>query len=631
MTKLTVKRSWYASGSPFVWLNGGALAISLVMVIGTLFWILFNGFDHFWPKKVFDANYEKRVVTIKQVNGKPVEVDGKPVEEVIVTNKRVIGQVFDVEDIEILTLKEGRLDTTGFTGETAERSRVKISKHFEKYMSEWLKDRTEDERLTVIERTINGNIYGYIHELTYYEYDRDAINPQPDFQNVAGKAATSSVPSTENDCPSVSIDQHTVEHYQAQYRKQAKKVTLTGAEALAKFNERVAHASTLRGEMIDVAKHAIGSINYDVKQLQDREKYFDYRIRKGDDPAEFMAERKSLVAKYCELTNDVKVLESKLSRLKAQLHMDTYIYEGAASKKETLPVAEVVYQYQPNTFSWTDKWGHFFHKVWEFVADDPREANSEGGVYPAIFGTVIMVILMSIVVTPIGVIAAIYMHEYAKQGTLIRIVRVAVNNLAGVPSIVFGIFGLAFFVYFIGGGLDALFYPHLSGGVWGSPGLIWASLTLALLTLPVVIVSTEEGLSRIPRAVREGSLALGSTKWETLWRVVIPMASPGIMTGLILAIARAAGEVAPLMLVGVVKSAPELVIDGNFPFFHAERQFMHLGFHIYDVGFQSPDSEAVRGNVYATSALLIVIIVSLNLFAVRIRNRLREKFRALQH
>jgi phosphate transport system permease protein len=242
-----------------------------------------------------------------------------------------------------------------------------------------------------------------------------------------------------------------------------------------------------------------------------------------------------------------------------------------------------------------------------------------------------MVIIMSILVTPFGVVAAVYLREYAKQGPLTRIIRIAVNNLAGVPSIVYGVFGLGFFVYFIGGNLDRLFFPEaLPAPTFGSPGILWASLTLALLTLPVVIVSTEEGLSRIPRAIREGSLALGATKAETLWRTVLPMASPAMMTGLILAIARAAGEVAPLMLVGVVKLAPSLPLDANAPFVHLERKFMHLGFHIYDVGFQSPNVEAARPLVYATSLLLVLVIIALNLTAIHIRNHLREKYRALE-
>jgi phosphate transport system permease protein len=296
-----------------------------------------------------------------------------------------------------------------------------------------------------------------------------------------------------------------------------------------------------------------------------------------------------------------------------------------------LPVAKIVRAYRPNAMNLLQKIGFYISKGWEFVSDDPREANTEGGIFPAIFGTVMMVLLMSVIVTPFGVVAAVYLREYATQGPLTRLIRIAVNNLAGVPSIVYGVFGLGFFVYFLGGNIDQLFYPEaLPAPTFGTPGLMWASLTLALLTLPVVIVATEEGLSRIPSSIREGSLALGATKAETLWRTVLPMASPAMMTGLILAVARAAGEVAPLMLVGVVKLAPALPLDGNPPFLHLDRKFMHLGFHIYDVGFQSPNVEAARPLVYATALLLVLVILVLNLAAISIRNRLRERYRELE-
>jgi phosphate transport system permease protein len=285
-----------------------------------------------------------------------------------------------------------------------------------------------------------------------------------------------------------------------------------------------------------------------------------------------------------------------------------------------------------NQMSFIEKLFMFFSQIASFISDDPREANTEGGVFPAIFGTVLMVLLMTVIVSPMGVIAAIYLHEYAGNNALTKLLRIAVINLAGVPSIVYGVFGLGFFVYMVGGSLDQIFYPEtLPSPTFGTPGVMWSAITLAILTLPVVIVSTEEGLSRIPSAMRHGSLALGATKVETLWRIILPIASPAIMTGIILAIARAAGEVAPLMLVGVVKMAPNLPLDGNFPFLHLDRKFMHLGFHIYDVGFQSPNVEAARPLVYATALLLVTIIISLNMTAVSIRNKLREKYRMLEH
>jgi phosphate transport system permease protein len=269
----------------------------------------------------------------------------------------------------------------------------------------------------------------------------------------------------------------------------------------------------------------------------------------------------------------------------------------------------------------------YMQNLWSFLSGQPREANTEGGIFPAIFGTVLMVFLMTIVVMPFGVMAAVYLREYAKQGFLVRMVRIAVNNLAGVPSIVFGVFGLGCFIYAAGGTIDQLFFPEaLPNPTFGTGGILWASLTLALLTVPVVIVATEEGLSSVPREFREGSIGLGATKFETLRHVIVPCALPGILTGLILAMARAAGEVAPLMLTGVVKLAPSLPLDDAFPFLHLDRKFMHLGFHIYDVGFQSPNVEAAKPMVYMTTLTLIVVVVTLNLLAVMVRNRLRKRF-----
>jgi len=291
------------------------------------------------------------------------------------------------------------------------------------------------------------------------------------------------------------------------------------------------------------------------------------------------------------------------------------------------PAGNLLGIFPSNRAGFAGRLGEMFHRIWKFLSEDPREANTEGGVFPAIFGTVIMTLVMSLFVTPFGVIAAIYLREYARQGHMVRIVRISVNNLAGVPSIVFGVFGLAFFVYFVGGGIDRMFYADkLPTPTYGTPGILWASLTLALLTLPVVIVATEEALSAVPRGVREAALACGASKWQTIQRVVLPASLPGILTGVILAMARGAGEVAPLMLVGVVKLAPSLPIDDIAPYIHPERKFMHLGFHIYDLGFQSPDAEAAKPIVYATALLLIVVVVTLNLTAILIRNRLKKRF-----
>ena len=401
---------------------------------------------------------------------------------------------------------------------------------------------------------------------------------------------------------------------------------VVGKGAWESLQERLQRTTEIFAQIRELEKGEIGSINYGLERLRLRERALELE---GNTDA---VEQQEIKQERAELNADYAGLQQRLVDLYKAINRDQMMVTVSTGETVMVPLAKVVSAYRPNDMSVFGKLGFYLAKVWEFVSDEPREANTEGGIFPAIFGTVMMVIIMSIMVVPFGVVAAVYLREYAKQGPLTQLIRIAVNNLAGVPSIVYGVFGLGFFVYFLGGNLDQLFFPEaLPAPTFGTPGLMWASLTLALLTVPVVIVATEEGLSRIPKSVREGSLALGATKAETLWRTVLPMASPAIMTGLILAIARAAGEVAPLMLVGVVKLAPSLPLDGNMPFLHLDRKFMHLGFHIYDVGFQSPNVEAARPLVYATALLLVLVIVALNLFAIAIRNRLREKYRALEN
>lgn len=401
------------------------------------------------------------------------------------------------------------------------------------------------------------------------------------------------------------------------------------AGAWAALEQRIARARGIYDEIYRIEKKAIGAINYEIETLRLRGRKLELR-REQLSPEAIGKRQAELDSRRAELQTEYQALQGKLADLYHQINRDSLTAEVMDGRVVSVPLAKVVHAYRPNTMNVFQKIHFYFGKLWEFLADEPREANTEGGIFPAIFGTVVMVLIMSVIVTPLGVIAAVYLREYAKQGVVTRIVRIAVNNLAGVPSIVYGMFGLGFFVYFIGAHIDQAFFAEgLPSPTFGTPGLLWASFTLALLTLPVVIVATEEGLARIPRSLREGSLALGATKAETLWRVVLPMASPAIMTGLILAVARAAGEVAPLMLVGVVKLAPALPLDGNFPYVHLDRKFMHLGFHIYDVGFQSPNVEAARPLVYATALLLVIIIALLNFSAVALRNHLREKYRAL--
>ncbi|MCI0666995.1 MAG: phosphate ABC transporter permease PstA [Methylococcaceae bacterium] len=399
-----------------------------------------------------------------------------------------------------------------------------------------------------------------------------------------------------------------------------------GPDLGATLQQQIEAARAIQHEITQIEKIEIGAVNFQLDKLRLKARRLELNnALNAANRASLQAERNGLDRRY-------QSLRERLTQLHDKIAAGTVSMQTSDNRVVDIPLSKIVRAYQPNKLTVFEKLSFYFEKLWEFVSDEPREANTEGGIFPAIFGTVLLVLIMSMLVTPMGVIAAVYLREYANQGFLTRLIRIAVNNLAGVPAIVYGIFGLGFFVYFLGGAVDQVFYPEsLPAPVFGTPGLLWASITLAVLTLPVVIVATEEGLARIPRSIREGSLALGATKAETLWRTVIPMASPAIMTGMILAISRAAGEVAPLMLVGVVKLAPSLPLDGNFPFLHLERKFMHLGFHIFDVGFQSPNVEAARPLVYATALLLVVVIIVLNLSAIAIRNHLREKYRALEN
>ncbi|HGY0991558.1 TPA: phosphate ABC transporter permease PstA [Aeromonas salmonicida subsp. pectinolytica] len=546
---------WFKSGAPWIWMTGGAVSLSLVAVLGLLLLIGWRGLIYFWPHPIYEWQ-------IQDVSG----------------NKSVlIGEINDSELVPVERLRAAGIPLEGEDREVLTRYLVKTgNREFVDLDFRWvletdIKSQSLPAEMAVIERTTNGNFYGYV--------------------------------------------------------VQAKEDGVLHEQGLHKVLKRMlARSNGLSEQASKLQKGAIGSINYQLEKLRLKERKAELNDELTDQlKAELVEERKALNDRY-------QILEKELFSLRAQADRDAITVKDMRGELVTMPMSKVLDVTWPNAMGLPAKVGHWFHQIGKFVTGEPREANTEGGVFPAIFGTVFMVILMAIIVTPLGVVAAVYLHEYAGKNSLTKLIRIAVINLAGVPSIVYGVFGLGFFVYTLGGSLDQLFYPEaLPSPTFGSPGVIWSALTLAILTLPVVIVSTEEGLSRIPSTIRQGSLALGATQAETLWRIVLPMASPAIMTGLILAIARAAGEVAPLMLVGVVKLAPTLPMDGNFPYLHVERKFMHLGFHIYDVGFQSPNVEAARPLVYATSFLLVTVIVGLNLTAIGIRNHLREKFRSLEH
>lgn len=552
---------WLSSGSPFVWLNAGAVAISVIMVVGLLGLLAVRGMAHFWPAEVMQANYAPPALS-----GEPqvTEVIGERVESESVSSVQIASSGIPVDEsvafYDRQLVKMGNRDVTGAD--------------FAWLLSSFISEIRYPENIVAMERREWGNFYGFL----------------------------------------------------ASVSESGEELSLSGDEALwSEFESRLDRASRLHEAIYDIEKGEIGKINYALERLRLRQRRLEIDSQLTPQRmAELDQERAELDQRYSELQQELLALNTEIDR-------DSARFTVANGAEVEVEFAEIVRAYRPNQLGLIGKTGVYFAKLGEFLTDEPREANTEGGIFPAIFGTVMMVLLMSVFVTPFGVVAAVYLREYARQGFVTQAIRIAVNNLAGVPSIVYGVFGLGFFIYIIGAEVDQLFYPEaLPAPTLGTGGLLWASLTLALLTVPVVIVATEEGLARIPRSVREGSLALGATKFETLWRVVLPMASPAMMTGLILAVARAAGEVAPLMLVGVVKLAPSLPVDGNYPYLHLDQKFMHLGFHIYDVGFQSPNIEAARPLVFATALLLVLVIAALNLSAVALRNHLREKYKSLE-
>lgn len=384
-------------------------------------------------------------------------------------------------------------------------------------------------------------------------------------------------------------------------------------------------ANQLHEEIEFIRTVEIGDINYDIEQARLAIRGFKIQgVSDSPEIDELQGSIQQLESQYQQHVEALRALDDRLAE-------NSVVLVDTNGREKSLPVGQIVNALRPNDMGVVEKCLTYLVNFWTVLSDEPREANTEGGIFPAIFGTVMMVLIMSVAVVPFGVLAAFYLKEYARQGSIVRMVRIAVNNLAGVPSIVFGVFGLGFFVYAVGGTIDQLFYPEaLPNPTFGTGGILWASLTLALMTVPVVIVATEESLSAVPREYREGSLALGATKFESMVRVILPCALPGILTGLILAVARATGEVAPLMLTGVVKLAPALPLDFHFPFVHLDRKFMHLGFHIYDVGFQSPNVEAAKPMVYVTTFILVMVVILLNITAIALRNRMRKKFKGAE-
>ncbi|MGK4423003.1 phosphate ABC transporter permease PstA [Yersinia enterocolitica] len=489
---------------------------------------------------------------------------------------RVIGEIYQQQSIPREQLEQAGIMLPPEAGETVTRYLIKTGNReiqgqdFHRLLDTDIQQRSQPKDLLVLDRHINGTAYGFLAGML--------DNGQP----------------------------------------------VVGDNLAQELQKRIPVIQALVRQSKDIQFRQMNMLNQQFEALRLQKK----RLQMSGNFDGKAQDR--IEAEWGELQRSHQAMMEKLRGLQSDQSRYTLLLRDMNGQVHPLPLSQINRAWYPNDMNLGQKLRHFAVQTHKFLTDNPRNANTEGGVFPAIFGTVLMVILMSIVVMPLGVIAAVYLHEYAGKNWLTRMIRISVVNLAGVPSIVYGVFGLGFFVYFIGGSLDKLFYPEaLPNPTFGTPGVLWAALTLALLTLPVVIVATEEGLSRIPASLRQGSLALGASKAETLWHIVLPMAAPAMITGLILAVARAAGETAPLMLVGVVKSAPLLPVDGVFPFLHLERKFMHLSFQIYDMAFQSPNVEAARPLVFATALLLVIIVVGLNLAAIGIRHHLREKYRGL--
>ncbi|HHL2559293.1 TPA: phosphate ABC transporter permease PstA [Yersinia enterocolitica] len=489
---------------------------------------------------------------------------------------RVIGEIYQQQSIPREQLEQAGIMLPPEAGETVTRYLIKTGNReiqgqdFHRLLDTDIQQRSQPKDLLVLDRHINGTAYGFLAGML--------DNGQP----------------------------------------------VVGDNLAQELQKRIPVIQALVRQSKDIQFRQMNMLNQQFEALRLQKK----RLQMSGDFDGKAQDR--IEAEWGELQRSHQAMMEKLRGLQSDQSRYTLLLRDMNGQVHPLQLSQINRAWYPNDMSLGQKLRHFALQTHKFLTDNPRNANTEGGVFPAIFGTVLMVILMSIVVMPLGVIAAVYLHEYAGKNWLTRMIRISVVNLAGVPSIVYGVFGLGFFVYFIGGSLDKLFYPEaLPNPTFGTPGVLWAALTLALLTLPVVIVATEEGLSRIPASLRQGSLALGASKAETLWHIVLPMAAPAMITGLILAVARAAGETAPLMLVGVVKSAPLLPVDGVFPFLHLERKFMHLSFQIYDMAFQSPNVESARPLVFATALLLVIIVVGLNLAAIGIRHHLREKYRGL--
>ncbi|MSO54220.1 MAG: phosphate ABC transporter permease PstA [Rhodospirillales bacterium] len=551
-----------AYGEPYLWGLGGALALGVLMIVGLLFLVFWNGIATFYPKPIAE---------IRLTDGATI-IAGEPIRSELYRPAADERGRMSPEAQRAMDAADGH----------ANRTLYRIG-NYDLYNEDfsWVSDHT---------------VASVAHPADYHFVERLEWGP------LIGRIKTATLSGQSRSA--ADLDRAVLD--QAHDRARARWARIRELE-----------------------RDGIGAINHELEA--ERLHVRKVALTDGEGSSEHRRATDELATRSVELQAQYQRLVGEANALKAENARNEIVFADVTGREIKVPLAGIVRMYPANALNVFQAIGVYLSRWWEFLSDEPREANTEGGVLPAIFGTFAMTLLLVVAVTPFGVITALYLREYAKQGRLVAAVRISVNNLAGVPSIVYGVFGLGFFAYLVGGSIDAWFFQErLPSPTFGTGGLLWSSLTLAILTVPVVIVASEEALAAVPLSVREGSLACGASKWQTIRRVVLPQAMPGIMTGVILAMARGAGEVAPLMLVGVVKLAPELPIDGIFPFLHLERSFMHLGFHIYDVGFQSRNSEAGKPMVFVTTLLLITLVASMNAFAIVVRNRLKKRFAGAQ-
>jgi phosphate transport system permease protein len=550
-----------ARGEPALWMLGGALALGILMIVGFLVLVVWNGALAFWPKPI---------ELVQLADGSVLAGEPRRTES------------FRPQESQLAALSPEAREAIAAAGGFAQRTLYRIG-NYDLYNEDFrwvtafeVRSVSRPADLMLIERLEWGPFIGRVEGVSVNGVER----------------------------PRAEISGAELARLHAEARERWERLRLVERDAIGAVNRR-----------IEERRLELRAIALDAGAGSDRHRAAEARF----------------AAESAGLQKEHEGLAAEAGRIRAEDATVRLLLADAAGQQTALPLSAVVRMYPANALDLSGKLGVYLSRWWEFLSEEPREANTEGGIWPAIFGTAAMTLLLVVVVAPFGIVTALYLREYARQGRLVSLVRISVNNLAGVPSIVYGVFGLGFFAYLVGGTIDQIFYPErLPNPTFGTGGLLWASLTLALLTVPVVIVATEEALAAVPRSMREGALACGASKWQTIRTIVLPRALPGIMTGIILAMARGAGEVAPLMLVGVVKLAPELPIDGSFPFVHLERSFMHLGFHIYDVGFQSRNSEAGKPMVYMTTLLLILLVFAMNIAAIHIRNRLKRRFAGSQ-